>query len=260
MVLPESKLRTRRRRRRVRLAFLCILAAAVLVGGLTALSRAPFLRVTNVSVSGTQDIASSSVRDFAEERLAGNYFYLFSRRNILLYPRKEMAAALPLKFQSIKAVDVHAQDFHTIAVDLIERQPVALWCSFPDCFLMDEEGVIYAPAASSSRSGFIFYSGKAQDKQFLIPAQFRPLSALIDALSQKEETASIRDVAVDAAGDVSAKFSNGFMLKFALGDAGGDVFERFSIALTSEPFKAHPLGAFEYLDLRFGDKLYYKLR
>jgi len=60
--------------------------------------------------------------------------------------------------------------------------------------------------------------------------------------------------------DVSVRFANSFTLRFALSDAGGDIFERFSLALTSEPMKAHKLSDFQYLDLRFGDKLYYKLK
>ena len=47
---------------------------------------------------------------------------------------------------------------------------------------------------------------------------------------------------------------------FALGDDGGDVFDRFSLALQSDLFKKHALSDFDYLDLRFGDKLYYKLK
>ena len=55
-------------------------------------------------------------------------------------------------------------------------------------------------------------------------------------------------------------FASGFVLKFALSDAGGDVFERFSLALAAEPFLGRSLSDFLYLDLRFGDKLYYKLK
>jgi len=47
---------------------------------------------------------------------------------------------------------------------------------------------------------------------------------------------------------------------FALSDSGGDVYERFVLALTAEPFEGRSTGDFEYLDLRFGDRLYYKLR
>jgi len=49
-------------------------------------------------------------------------------------------------------------------------------------------------------------------------------------------------------------------VRFAVADAAGDTFERFSLALGAGPFLEHPLSDFAYLDLRFGDKLYYKLK
>ena len=56
------------------------------------------------------------------------------------------------------------------------------------------------------------------------------------------------------------RFADNFTLIFTLVDQGGDVFERLTLALTSGPMAAHKLGDFQYLDLRFGDKLYYKLK
>jgi hypothetical protein len=47
---------------------------------------------------------------------------------------------------------------------------------------------------------------------------------------------------------------------FALGDDAGAVYQHFTLALTADIFKAHKLSDFHYLDLRFGNKLYYKLR
>jgi len=43
-------------------------------------------------------------------------------------------------------------------------------------------------------------------------------------------------------------------------DSGADVLERIALALQSEPFAKRSLTDFAYLDLRFGDKLYYKLK
>ena len=70
----------------------------------------------------------------------------------------------------------------------------------------------------------------------------------------------MQSISVDAVGDVRVMFTNGFTLIFALSDDSGDLFERFSLALSSGPFVAHTLSDFAYLDLRFGDKLYYKLK
>ena len=65
---------------------------------------------------------------------------------------------------------------------------------------------------------------------------------------------------VDSNGDVHIMFASGFTLLFPISADGGDVYQRFTLALQSDPFTSHKLSDFEYLDLRFGDKLYYKLK
>jgi hypothetical protein len=97
-------------------------------------------------------------------------------------------------------------------------------------------------------------------KQYLSAGDFAALSALVDAIVLKLSQEELAGVVVDQNQDVELHFGSGFMLRFALHDEGGDVFERFAIAFTADVVKAHPFADFEYLDLRFGDKLYYKLK
>ena len=84
--------------------------------------------------------------------------------------------------------------------------------------------------------------------------------ALVDAVIQKLSGEVLADVSINADNDVGMRFAGGFVLKFALHEERGDTFERLTLALTAEPFVSHKLVEFEYLDLRFGYKLYYKLR
>jgi cell division septal protein FtsQ len=222
----------------------------------------PFLQIRAVEVSGTQTLATTTLEAYALERIKGNYFFTFPRRNIFLYPKQEIAQGLVSEHPELEAVDVHAATFHSIAIKVIERQPKAHWCAGSDCYRMDQNGVVYAQAGDEP---LVKYHGSVEGegwlpKQYLTPDEFEALFALVDALSQKPEVGHVRDVWVDGLGDAEAVFESGFILKFALSDAGGDVFDRLNLALTAEPFTTNPPGNFEYLDLRFGDKLYYKLK
>ena len=270
--LGESRLRARKRRRRVFLiagAFLCV---GAVVGGAVWLSRASFLRIQTIQVSGAVAVATSTVSNSAEQTISGNFFYLFPKNNIFLYPKREIISSLLAENPILKNAEVHAQDFRTIAVAVLERQPKALWCPSGEippgqdssCLFLDEDGVAYAAAPDFSSPVYVTYSGSLQGtvppRKFLTSGQFRTLSALVDALAKTQKGDPIRHVAVDENGDVRTYFQNDFLLMFALSAEGGDVFERFSLALTAEPFKNRKLSDFEYLDLRFGDKLYYKLK
>ena len=95
--------------------------------------------------------------------------------------------------------------------------------------------------------------------QYLTPSTFRSLAALVAAVAKKSNE-PVQTVSVDDNKDVHMTFANGFVLLVSLNDDTGDTFERFSLALGAAPFTQHTLGDFQYLDLRFGDKLYYKLK
>ena len=131
------------------------------------------------------------------------------------------------------------------------------------CLLLDEEGVAYEPAAQFAGPVYTTYYGVLKEgalpRQYLTEESFRSLVAFATALEEHQQT-RVATVAVDKAQDVNLYFTNGFKLMFALRDGGGDVYERFVLAMEAQPFKNRTTADFEYLDLRFGDRLYYKLK
>ncbi len=263
--LPESRLRARKRRRRVRLFVFFVVLILFVLSGLAGLTYWMALQIKDIAVSGARTLTSSTIETFARDRLTGEYWYVFSKSNIFLYPKQQIAADLIKAYPVLASVDVHAVDFQSIAVNLVEREPRALWCSDKgSCLFMDENGTVYGEAPTFSEPVYLHYygstTGNALPKQFLTPAEFQTLSALVDAIAQKISGEKVAGIAVDAQSDVRISFADGFVLIFALGDQGGDVFERLALALTAGPMTTHKLSDFQYLDLRFGDKLYYKLR
>ncbi len=271
VVLGESRLRARKRRQRLLIFGGSAILFLFVLGVLVWLSWASFIRITVVAVTGTHITDPKAVEVHIQKELSQNYFYIFSKRNIFLYPKQKIKENILSQFTAVKRVDVRAGSpaggFHTLAVDIVERTPAALWCgeveaSTSNCLLLDDTGLAYSVSAEYSGNVYRKYYGAiattSLPKQFLGGEQFRSLSALVDALAKETAPLGVRSVSVDAAGDTHVQFENNFVLLFALGSDGGDVLQRFVAALGADPFVGSSLSNFEYLDLRFGDKLYYK--
>jgi hypothetical protein len=273
--LPQSKLRARRRIARVRITIALGVLVVLLLGILVGLSWIPYGRITTVIIAGVETVASSSVEVLVKEKISGTYFFTFPKNNIFLYPKKQIVAELLATYPAAKDITVHAENFQAIKVEVVERHPAALWCgentaSQAACMLMDENGFAYAPAANFSGDAYFSYYGSATSsvgylaeptpKQFLTEEQFRSLAALAKAFADNQTHTRITRVVVDPNDDVHLSFANGFTVLFVLVSRGGDVFERFTLALASAPFLTRLVSDFEYLDLRFGDKLYYRLK
>lgn len=269
VALPESKIKARRRRRRIIFISSLVAFIVVLAGAFTWLAQASFVRISHITVYGVQTVASSTITEFVHAKLAGEYLYIFPKNNIFLYPKEQIASGLVETLPTLASASVNADNFQTISITVVERQPKALWCgalaSNPaPCFLLDENGVAYAASLNFSGDAYTKYygtlTGSTTPKQYLSSSDFHSLSALVDTIAANQKSESLASVSVDENKDVRVAFASGFSLLFALGADGGDVYQRFTLALIAGPFKSHKLSDFEYLDLRFGDKLYYKLR
>jgi len=267
--LGESRLKARRMRRRMIVAGLACVLLVAIVGGLAALSWVPAMRVKDISVSGVRAADAEMLQQAIRQELRGGYGYIFARSNIFIYPQERIEKRLEA-FSTIKKALVQADTFTAIAVEVTERQPTALWCEngeAPQCYFLDETGLAYAPAAHYSGDAYQKYYGplivrqgsESARGQFLYPEQFRTLPPLVESL-QHITGLSVRAVVVDEEGEASVVFANEFVIQFALEDELGGIVERLSLVLGAEPFSKRSLDEFKYLDLRFGDKVYYKLK
>lgn len=275
--LPQSKVRAKRRKRQYIVGAIIFVLFLLVLGGSVWLSRASFLRITDIQVSGTQTVAPSAVTDFVQNSIAGHRLFLFSKNNIFLYPQTQIQHDLPAAMPVVASVRVHAINFHTIGVDIVERQPKALWCgdsveaSVSNCLLLDQSGAAYGPqnggfviVGQDTSSGYKKYygvlHGSTTPQQYITPEAFTSLGALVDAIAQNQPQDAIESVAVDQNSDARVRFASGFELIFALSADGGDVYTRFILAQQSDAFKGRTIADFQYLDLRFGDRLYYKVK
>jgi hypothetical protein len=239
---------------------LCLALLILLVG----LTYAPGVRITTITVLGTKTVAAQVLQAEAQKELSGSYAGVFPKNSIFFYPKRTLESNLLSLYPTLKQISIQATSFSSISLIAVDREPRAVWCPQHggQCLYLDEDGVAYAEAPQDG-GGFVVYQGGVVGSlpwQFLTPDQFHALASLIDALGATQPQDPIVRVIVDQNLDVHAAFAQNFVLIFSLADQGGDTFERFKLALTAEPFRNHALSDFEYLDLRFGDKLYYKLK
>lgn len=267
VIVVESKLRVRRRKRRLVFVLLGVGAVGIFVAILCGLSWLPFLRIETITVEGEKTVSQETIERTARERISGGYLHVFAKSNIFLYPRRSIEQDLIARYPTLATVQIKASTFKSIAISVAERSPAALWCgasvaSSSACYLIDKDGVIYAPAVVYSSDVYQRYFGGTGDtlpRQFLPAETFRSLSALLATIA-KNHGLTLDTIFIDEVGDVYATCTNGFTLIFASHEQTGEMLNHFTLALSADVFKTHGLADLEYLDLRFGTKLYYKLK
>ncbi len=265
--LPASKLRARRKKRRVVLVLVALGVLLLVLLGVVGLAWLPALRITTIEVAGASSVGKEAIQEIVRADLRGTQAGVLPNDNAFLYKDKVIQKHLLDTFAVFESVTVSRKGLNTLVVTAVERTTAALWCGESlanpsPCYLLDKTGSAYAPAADFSGETYVRYYGPVSSstpRQFVSPEQFTALSALVTALKNKGIAGTPVRVEINGAeGDIT--FDNNFTLMYSLADDGADVLERFVLALQAEPFTTHSVADFLYLDLRFGDKLYYRLK
>lgn len=272
---PKRKtLRVRRRRTRA-LAILALATFVVLSAfGVRALSYLPRFSIDRIEIAGTEEVEPELVRALVETKLEGDAFALLSPRNIFFYPRGAIEAALREYVPRIESAKVARESLlaTAISVTVKEREAFARWCTRGftdsggatfDCYAMDTTGYIFAPATTSARfaTAHVFEGSISDDSspigETYLPGRFAGVLTLLERLGQAGISAE--KVSLDGEQDFSVELSRGFEIRTTFGTDVGLLVKNLELILASEALRGKE-GELEYIDLRFGNRVYYKLK
>lgn len=254
----------KQRRRRIQLIFASI-SFLLLFSLFIYLSRHERFQIGEVVVPGEEVVEREEIVSLAKESLTGRYLWIIPKANAFLYPRQVIKESLLKEFPRFKSVWLDVNNFHTLSVDVEERVPLALYCkNAGECYFLDEDGLIFAPAGSFS--GTVYFTYTTKDKidnpvgtSLLSPEEFRALPKFIETL----EALNVHPVGLEISDDE-------YKLLLL---TGGEILWRKGSDLTLirvnlEAFLADPsiraqkdfLEKVIYLDLRVDNKVFYKLK
>ena len=276
----SARLQARRRKRIIGSTVLIVFCLASLWGLLFWLSGLQAITIQNIEVAGTTSVSPTDITTVAENFLAGRYFFTVPRNNILFYPKVAIEKSILKSYPQVKQVAVSFKNFHTIGISVAERHAVAWWCqnyvassvvkgAGENCFLVDGSGLIFAPSpevASTSPQFIKFYSALPKEnpigQSYLstsTPASFDRFLGFAKNLNTLGFTVSLFRERPDT--DFEAQFSGGQSIIFARDADFASVFNNFQTIVSDPNFaSANTFSTIDYIDLRYGNKVFYKTK
>lgn len=267
--IPKTRRQEERQKRALVVYFLIgAFVASGLIAGFWSIPRIPHFLIQHIEVSGNQFVSSDFVKKLVESELQGSEYIFFPRNNIFLFPKEEIKNAILNSNKRVLMANVSRGGINSIKVEIKERSPYAIVCKEFDaganCFNADDEGLLYVEAPNYKTSSMPrFYSVSSTTvlrlgDQFLIGAEFKAFVSLSDKLKKA-------GLVVDR---INIKDSESELVITDVGklivnkEQNMDIaFENFKTLIESKDFK-EKVGEqlrFEYIDLRFGNKLFYKI-
>lgn len=257
---------------RRKIFFLVCFFILILVG-LSFLSKWEYININNIQISGNKVIETKMIESVVKEKIAGNYLWFFPKTNFLLYPKGEIKREIADKFKRLKDISLNVQNFKTLNISLTERTALYTYCgitppetndSNQKCYFVDNSGYIFDEAPYFSGEVYLKFYGIA-DSYFL-----KPNFAKLISFKETLEKIGIKPVVffLEDTGDIKVFLSSstsqlGPFVIFKDNADFNQVIENLQSVLTTEPLKTEfktKYSSLLYIDLRFGNKVYYKFK
>ena len=261
---------------------LLFLAVFALVVYLSHLKR---LNISDIEITGNKIVNTDAIKATVQEQIGGKYLGLFPKTNILFYPENSIKNALQNKFARLEDINLSIKNDKTLAISLTERTAKYTWCgnaptvgvpqsggtSDVGCYFMDENGYIFDEAPYFSGEVYFKFYGETSAAtplgSYYSKQNFQQLLSFKDGLV----TFGLKPVALYITYDGEIKFILSGGTATTLGpeiilNNDSDfqkVAENLETALTTEPLQTefkNKYSALQYIDLRFGNKVYYKFQ
>lgn len=226
-------------------------------------TRIQSLTLTTVTASGGETIDAQRVVMVATEPLSGTYMGIIPRAFAWFYPKTDIYTVLKT-IPRIKDLQIQRTSGTELAITYSEFVPYALWCDekqVDDCLFFDASGYAFGDAPQLSGGALIRYrtigTKPAVGQSIVSKDNIEHIKKFIE-LVEKGNRFEIAAVETDTAGDVFYIVAEGGEFKATLRDDPAVVYDNLITIIGDKNFTDIKPGAFEYIDLRFGNKVYVK--
>jgi cell division septal protein FtsQ len=214
-----------------------------------------FWSIDEIEFTKPGSLLEREITSLVEEKMNKKIIFFKSSSIFLFNTQKESSEILNI-FPEIKKVEIIKKLPNTIKIDITKRIPIAFWCKdlISDCFLIDEEGFIFLDK-NNTNHGLVkilketnnnYNSGNVISKE--------KINFLYTIFSQSENLKII--ILEISDNNVFAKTDKGLVLKFSFKENLKKQVKKLNIFINSITDKE--LKGIEYIDFRFGDKVYSK--
>lgn len=233
--------------------------------GIVAFFRIPYFQVQKIEVSGNSLINGEDLIGGIKAKLEGEYLGLFPKSNIFLIPKSKILAVLPQEFKRIKSITLYKKYFSAIAVKIEERSNAALYCETENCAYADENGFVFEKAPYFSGAVFLKLidqrmSGKTVEEylglNFIDESEFKKILEFAGLAAKIGN--GITEVILKKENIYEFYTKEGW--KIILNDKNEPQSAYLNLITALDANIKDKRTKLDYIDLRLGNKIYFKYK
>jgi len=278
-----SELKRKKRKIFIRKILIFVFGFLIIIVALSYVSRIKRLNISEVDITGNNIIDTHLLKTTVEKEIFGDYLWIFPKTNILFYPKNRIKNELSNQFKRLKDITLNIKDRQILEISVTERSGKYIWCGetvnleskpqIEKCYFLDDEGYIFDEAPYFSGEVYFKFYGYVDLTDGLPTGSyfFKENFKNVILFKQMLEGTDVKPVAfyMQKNGDIKMLLSKENKLpanpeiRFKTNADLEKVVENLKVALDTEPLKSEfktKYSSLLYIDLRFGNKVYYKFK
>ncbi len=257
------------------------------LGGVVGFFYIPKFRISEISIEGANVLDKEQLKEEIAGWLKGKFFKIFPYDNIFLLPKEKIITSLLENFPILKKLDIERNFPQKIYVLIEERKPAAILCTGStatstdsggpastsaslggeSCVFMDENGFIFQPAPSFSGGIFVKFIDERQassspsgntaiGKETITESELQKLLSFEKLLAGK--SIGVSKIILKDGKEYEVYLKEGWHILLNSKNEPNSSFNNLLLILDSNVKEKRP--KIEYVDLRFGNKVFYKFK
>lgn len=236
--------------------YLFIFGIIALFVGTTFLLRMDSLKIKEVAIETDNQTLKQNIKEFVMKKISGNYLFFIPKANLLFVDEKQIEKDIKEQYLRIEDVSINKNLEGILEIKLTERVAVALWCSGGEkCDLVNTEGYIFAPATKTDLENKIIFEGILEEAKII--RDFELFMRFSKLLEEQKIQIQKYTLEMDKKNTVETNIGD---IVFSFDEMSVENKIENLLLIIEEEQKKGRKAEFEYIDLRFGNKVFYKLK
>ena len=267
--LQSPKYLQKKRKKTTVKVFLSIVGVLVILTAFVLVLRLPFFQITTVKLEKPGSLPATELEAKALAATKGNYLYVIPRSFSFFYPKDDIQAAVTDAYKKIDSMRVVRKSFSTLEISVSERIPEAIVCEgfreedeVDECFFADKDGFIFTESPGFSDGVYSRYYVNSELNKLVLGANFVEAERFHDlqnfVKSARANSIPTLGILIGDAGSYELYVKNKDQSTAVIYFDDRTHFEKTMSNLVA--FWDNKKGNFDYINLRFGNNIFYTLK
>ena len=221
--------------------------------------------ITDIKIGGVSESTQKEIIEYYNKVSQQRKFFILKQNKTVSFSAREFEKNILFELPKIKKIEIKIKMPHTLNMEAQERAQEGIWCAYaqmeaPQCFFYDSSGIVYEEAPNSVRGSLIKVIRDSRVTTASLGSAVMSLEILeyvndlIESLGTAYERPSY--ILIKNNDEISAGFSLGWEAQFSRGQNLIESVENLTLILNEEI--GSRIGELLYIDLRLGNKAFYK--